>query len=130
MFRLIWITSIHLAGFFRRVMPTNILLDKIRTRSGLKWGVPAMLVAIPYLYAASLLTVIIQDGGPGWLNILVLIALWSALKMLWSGPVSLVLLTRVRWQERSQHRAQQRQLGHQEWSPEVVGAPVLAGGAS
>lgn len=108
MFRLIWITSIHTRYFMRRWMPTNVLLDKIRTRQGLKWGVPAMLVALPYLYAASLLTVMVQDGGPGWLNILVLIALWSALKMLWIGPVSLVLLARVRWQERSLRRAERR----------------------
>lgn len=128
MFRLIWITSIHLADFFRRVMPTNILLDKIRTRSGLRWGVPAMLVAIPYLYVASLLTAIIRDDGPGWLNIFVLIALWSALKMLWIGPVSLVLLARVRWQERGQRRAQ-HQFAREHQSPENVGAPVLAGGA-
>lgn len=108
MFRLIWFVSIYIRYFMRRVMPTNILLDKIRTRRGLKWGVPAMLVAIPYLYAASLLTVMIQDGGPGWLNILVLIALWSALKMLWIGPVSLVMLARVRWQERGPRRAERR----------------------
>lgn len=48
MFRLIWIASIHTRGFLRRWMPTNVLLDKIRTRSGLKYGVPAMLLAIPY----------------------------------------------------------------------------------
>lgn len=99
MFRLIWIASIHLAGFFRRWMPTNILLDKIRTRQGLKWGVPAMLIAIPYLYAASLLIVIINDGGPGWLNLIMLAALWSALKMLAIGPVSLVMLANVRSRE-------------------------------
>lgn len=128
MFRLIWITSIHIRYFMRRWMPTNVLLDKIRTRSGLKWGVPAMLVAIPYLYAASLLTVIIQDGGPGWLNILVLIALWSALKMLWIGPISLVMLARIRWQEHRLHRAHQRQLRREEQSPEPARVPVLAGG--
>lgn len=36
----------------RRWMPTNIVLDLIRTREGLKFGVPAMLLAIPYLLAA------------------------------------------------------------------------------
>lgn len=64
MFRLIWIASIHVAAFLRRWMPTNVLLDKIRTHSGLKSGVPAMLLAIPYLYLASLLAVIVRDGGP------------------------------------------------------------------
>lgn len=108
MFRFIWIVSIHLAGFFRRWMPTNILLDKIRTRRGLKWGVPAMLVAIPYLYAASLLIVIINDGGPGWLNLIMLLALWSALKMLAIGPVSLVMLANARSREYMARRRARR----------------------
>lgn len=92
MFRLIWITSINLAGFFRRWMPTNILLDKFRTRRGLRYGIPAMLVAIPYLYAASMLTVIIDKDGPGWLHLLVLLCIWNALKFLINGPVSVALL--------------------------------------
>lgn len=47
MFRLIWIIGIYVRSFMRRVMPTNIALDAIRTRRGLKWGVPAMLLGIP-----------------------------------------------------------------------------------
>ena len=35
----------------RRYMPTNIALDALRSRRGLKWGIPAMLIAILYLYA-------------------------------------------------------------------------------
>ena len=34
MFRIIWVISIHLRNFMRRYMPTNILLDAIRTRRG------------------------------------------------------------------------------------------------
>ena len=127
MFRLIWITSIHLAAFLRRWMPTNIVLDKIRTRRGLKYGVPAMLLAIPYLYLASLLIVIINDGGPGWLNLIVLIALWSALKMLWIGPISLIQLAKARWHEHSSRR-NDRRAGEQ--AGRLSSAPVLAGGAS
>lgn len=73
MFRSIWVASAHTRYFLRRYMPTNIVLDAIRTRRGLKWGVPAMLLAVPYLYAASLLTVLIDDGAPGWLYLLVLL---------------------------------------------------------
>lgn len=124
MFRLIWFASIHIRIFMRRWMPTNIVLDKVRTRRGLKWGIPAMLLAIPYLYTASLLTVIIRDGGPGWLNLIVLIAIWSALKMLWIGPVSLILLARVRWREHATRRTQRRQ------AQGVSSAPIMAGGAS
>lgn len=65
MFRLIWIASIHTRYFLRRHMPTNVALDAIRTRHGLKWGVPTMLVAIPYLYVASILTVMVKDGRAG-----------------------------------------------------------------
>lgn len=108
MVRLIWIVSIHIRDFMRRWMPINILLDKIRTRSGLKWGVPAMLLTLPYPYAANVLTIIIRDGGPGWLNFLVRIAIWSDLKILWIGPVSLVLLTRVRICEHSQRHVNRK----------------------
>lgn len=34
MFRLIWFASIHIRIFMRRWMPTNIVLDKVRTRHG------------------------------------------------------------------------------------------------
>lgn len=103
MFRLIWTASVHTRYFLRRCMPTNILLDAIRTRRGLKWGCPAMLLAVPYLYAAGILRVLIEDGGPGWLHVLVLVCVWNAMKFAIMGPVSLVLLLRVRaaeWRDR------------------------------
>lgn len=103
MFRLIWTASVHTRYFLRRYMPTNILLDAIRTRRGLKWGVPAMLLAVPYLYVAGILRVLVEDGGPGWLHLLVLLCVWNAMKFAIMGPVSLVLLLRVRaaeWRDR------------------------------
>ena len=72
MLRLIWALSVHTRYFLRRYMPTNILLDTIRTRRGLRWGLPAMLLAIPYLYAANLCVQLLTGGGPGWLHLLVL----------------------------------------------------------
>lgn len=123
MFRLIWLASIRIRYFMRRWMPSNIVLDRVRTRRGLKWGIPAMLLAIPYLYLAALLIVIIRDGGPGWLNLVVLVAIWSALKMLWIGPVSLILLARVRIHEHAERREARQAVA---FSPE----PIMAGGAS
>jgi ABC-type transport system involved in cytochrome bd biosynthesis fused ATPase/permease subunit len=73
MLRLLWNLSNRVRLFLRTYMPTNILLDALRTRRGLKWGVPAMLIAALYLLGAWLLTVWISDGGPGWLNLLVLL---------------------------------------------------------
>ena len=99
MIRLIWAASIRTRYFLRRYMPTNIALDAIRTRRGLKWGVPAMLLAGPYLLAASICANLIDDGGPGWLNVFVILSIWNALKFIVTGPVSVVLLFRARVRE-------------------------------
>ncbi|RCK71205.1 sulfate permease [Desertihabitans brevis] len=99
MLHLLLALSVRTRNFLRRYMPTNILLDLIRTRRGLKWGVPAMLIAAPYLLAASVCSNVIADGGPGWLNLLVVLFIWNALKFLVMGPVSLVLLLRFRIHE-------------------------------
>ena len=109
MFRLLWNLSIRVRLFLRTYMPTNILLDALRTRRGLKWGVPAMLIAVPYLLGAWLLTVWIADGGPGWLNLLVLLFIWNALKLLVNGPITLVVLIRARLAERRDRRLVERQ---------------------
>ncbi|MBM7783302.1 hypothetical protein JOD47_003470 [Arthrobacter tumbae] len=87
-------------------MPTNILLDVIRTRRGLKWGAPAMLLAIPYLLVAAICRNLIEEGGPGWLNLLVLLFIYNAMKFTIMGPVSLILLARTRQLERAQRRHQ------------------------
>ncbi|CEI26757.1 Hypothetical membrane protein [Propionibacterium freudenreichii] len=99
MFRLLWIVSVHTRTFMRRYMPSNIVLDRVRTRRGLKWGPVAMLLAIPYVAVAYWLTVLIEAGGPGWLYLFVLACLWSAFKMLWIGPVNLAVLARTRHAE-------------------------------
>ena len=99
MIRLLWAASTSIRNFMRRYMPSNVLLDAICTRRGLKWGVPAMLLAIPYLLIANLSAEAAENGGPGWLHLVVLVCIWSALKMLCIGPVSIVLLTRARLRE-------------------------------
>ncbi len=93
--RLLWTGSVLTRSFLRRYMPTNILLDAIRTPRGLKWGVPAMLLAIPYFWIAAILVQVINDGGLAWLNVLILLSIWNGLKMLWIGPLSLMLLARI-----------------------------------
>lgn len=99
MIRLLWTASTNIRYAMRRYLPSNVLLDAIRTRRGLKWGVPAMLLAIPYLLLADLCVRLIADGGPGWLHLVVLVCIWSALKMLWIGPVSIFLLVGSRVRE-------------------------------
>lgn len=99
MLRTIWIASLYVRAFMRRFMPTNIALDKLRTRRGLKWGVPAMLLAVAYFYLAALMSVLIDGGASKWLYVQMLVCIWNAFKFLIFGPVSLVQLVRVRTAE-------------------------------
>lgn len=95
MFGFIWSLSISVRRFLHLYAPTNILLDAIRTRRGLKWGLPAMVLALPYLVGAAVCIAVIEHGGSG-LHLLVLLLVWNALKFLAIGPISLLLLIRVR----------------------------------
>ena len=104
MIRLLWTASVEVRYFLRRYMPSNIVLDLLRTRQGLKWGLPAMLLAVPYVAVAHWCTTIIGDGGPGWLHLVVLVCLWSSFKMVLFGPVSVVLLVKARARERQSRR--------------------------
>ncbi len=99
MIRFLWAVSPIIRDFLARWMPTNRLVAAIRTRRGLKWGVPAMGVGALYLLAAATCTTVIDGGGPGWLHLLVLLFIWNGFKFLWMGPVSLVLLARCWWAE-------------------------------
>jgi len=128
MFRLIWIASIHVRNFMRHWMPTNILLDKLRTRRGLKFGPLALLLAVAYFYLASLLTVSIDHGAPRWLYLIALVLIWNGLKMLWMVPISLTLLAKVRRNEKQQQRVA-RQAQRHEPASHSTRAPMLTGGA-
>ena len=96
MIRSIWILCIYVRSFMQHCMPTNILIDFIRRRRGLKWGMPAMLLAVPYALAAVWCSDLIDHGGPVWLHFVILICVWNAMKFIVMGPVSVVLLLRWR----------------------------------
>lgn len=110
MFRLIWIASVHIRYFLRRYMPSNVVLDLLRSRRGLKYGLPAMLLAVPYLFVADLLTGLIEGGGPGWLHVLVAVCVWDSMKFVFMGPVSVMLLAGARAREWRARRASRRAL--------------------
>ena len=99
MFGFIWGLTARTHYAVRRYMPTNIALDAIHRRRGLKWGVPAMLIAVPYLIAAAFCIGVVQDGGSGWLNLLALLFVWNALKFIIAGPATLVRLLTARHRE-------------------------------
>jgi hypothetical protein len=106
MFQLILGLTARTYFTLRRFMPTNLVLDAIHTRRGLKWGVPAMLLAVPYALATAMCVGLVEAGGSGWLNALALFLAWNALKFLSAGPVTLVRLLRLRRREdRARHQA-------------------------
>lgn len=100
MFQLLiaFVSRIH--AFFQRTMPSNILIRATHTRRGLKWGVPAMFIAVVYIVTAAALAQWVVSGAPGWINLLVLVCVWNALKFVGNGPLTLVRLIRVRSLER------------------------------
>ncbi|HMQ66115.1 MAG TPA: sulfate permease [Arachnia sp.] len=120
MIRLLWTASAEVSYFLRRYMPSNIFIDLIRTRKGLKWGVPAMLLAGPYLLIAAWCSTLIENGGPGWLHLVVLVCIWNSLKMLWIGPISLVLLVKARAHEHRAREQTERRMRDEASHPELT----------
>ena len=120
MFRLFWTISVHSRYYLRRYMPSNRLLAAIRTRRGLKWGFPAMLVAAPYILVATICSDLAADGGPGWLHLIVLWGCWNALKFIVMGPISVALLIRVRIREAEIRLDQRREARAEEREPLVL----------
>lgn len=100
--RTLWTLSVRTRTFLRRWMPTNILLDKLRTRRCLKWGVPAMGLGLVYLLISAASITLINGGWSPGLYIVFALCLWNALKFVLFGPISLLLLARARVHE---HRA-------------------------
>lgn len=105
MFRLIWIISIYVRTFMRRFMPSNIAITTLRTRSGLKWAAPAMLLSVPYLFAASYVATLVDGGASKWLYAIFVVCIWNALKFLANSIVCTGLLARVRIHERRLQRS-------------------------
>lgn len=82
-----------LQAFMATYMPTNRAVAWLRSPRGLKWAIPVSLVATPaYLFATSVCRVIIDDGGPEYLYVLVLLFAWNAMKFLVLGCLTPILL--------------------------------------
>lgn len=93
--------AIH--GYMAVYMPTNRAVDWLRSPSGLKWVIPVSIVATPtYLLAMSVCMALIERGGPGYLNALVMLFAWNAMKFASMAALSPVLwLGRILGQARA-----------------------------
>ena len=93
MFSLLWNLSAALRGYLRFYMPTNRAVDWLRTPRGLRWAIPVALVVAPaYLFAMSVCATVVERGGPGFLNMYVLLFAWNSIKFAVTG-----VLTPGRW---------------------------------
>lgn len=89
MLALIWNLSAAIRGYLRFYMPTNRARDWLLTPHGLKWAVPAAVVLTPaYLYAMTVAAVLAARPGLGWMNVLVILFCWNALKFAWIAVLS------------------------------------------
>lgn len=105
---------IKLAASFYRLLrvraPSNVLLDLLRTHRGLKWAIPTCLVLAPtYLYVASLTTALIERGASGWLNLLVILLCWNALKFAATAVIGVLRLSKLGPGNWSGRRAERRE---------------------
>jgi len=82
-------------GYLAFYMPTNRAVDWLRSPGDIKWAIPVAILATPtYLFAMSVCMTIIERGGPGYLNVLVMLFAWNALKFAVTAALSPVLLLR------------------------------------
>ena len=89
MFGLLWTLSTALRGYLHLYLPSNRAVDWLRTPQGLSLAIPAALTMTPaYLFAASVCATVVDHGGPGYLNALVLLFFWNAVKFAVVGALT------------------------------------------
>lgn len=97
-----WSLSSRLYGLFRSYAPSNIIIRRVHTRSGIKWGPLVGLVGVAvYATIMAVAVTLLHHGAPGWINLIVLIAFWDTMKFAFLIPTSIVRLLRVCHQERA-----------------------------
>ncbi|KAB7742938.1 sulfate permease [Nostocoides sp. F2B08] len=95
MLTLCLILSAALYGFMQRYMPTNRAIAWLRTPRGLKWALPIAVIATPaYLGLTALAIQGATRPDLGWLNVLVFLFSWNAMKFAWIGVFSLPAMLR------------------------------------
>ena len=98
----------YLHAFFQAFMPTNIFINAVRTRRGMKWGMLAWATLPIYYFIGTHITDYLAAGGPGWLNLVVLVIIWDIIKMFLLGPFSVMWLIGARFREFRARRAMRR----------------------
>lgn len=97
-----WSLSSRTFGLFQSYAPSNIVIRRVHTRSGIKWGPLVGLVGVAvYGTIMAVAVTLLHHGAPGWINLIVLVAFWNTIKFAFLVPTSTIRLLRVRHQERA-----------------------------
>ena len=92
----LWDLSAAIRGYLRFYMPTNRVVDWLRSPRGLKRAIPVALVATPaYLGLTALAIQGAARPGLGWLNVLVFLFFWNATKFAWLAVLSPLVILRI-----------------------------------
>jgi len=107
-------SAARLHGFCQRWMPSNVLVRRVRTRAGLRWGIPLVLLGLLYAVAAFVCATLAQHTGIGWWDLGFLLGFWNALKLVGNGLyATVVLLPVARLRERRpSHRLRSDDAGY------------------
>lgn len=111
-----------------RYLPGNLLRAWLLTRRGLKWGVPAMLLAIPYYFLGRWLLdqVLAGEIHIAWSILAAGLGLSSALFMV-HGPRTLWHLAHYRlWEYLEKRRLAKEEAAHEAEEAELEAAPQPA----
>lgn len=83
-----------------RYLPSFRLVQRVvHRRYSHKWGVPAMLLAVPYFLLANVFKGVLEDGGHALFSVPLLWCLVVGIVFLALGPISLLLLAKARTRE-------------------------------
>lgn len=92
-----WRLNASVHSYLQTYAPTNTAIGWLRTRRGIKWAIPAALVATPlYAWAADALVDVLGCGGPHWLGFVAMLCIWNALKFALSALLTPLRLARPR----------------------------------
>lgn len=129
---MIWLIFIAVVILFRMLrpwIPSTILLDWFRTQRDPKWGLWAMLGGVAYFGSAYGCTVLIDNGGPEWLHLFVLIGICEGFRFLFHGFGIYLRLSAARRKARRAARAAEGQVsspsGHEALSGDEHGSAYL-----
>ena len=91
------VTAVH------RFAPSSLVIRRVLTRTGFRWAVPVGAVGVFVYGAIALLAgTLAAQGGPSVWHLLLLVALYNAVRFAVLIPIATARLLVVRWRE---HRA-------------------------